>query len=142
MSLARTSPTTLYWGEVWQAARGQLVVCWGIYIVRDDGLLSFIASGRVPYLTVVLHISFAKITPFLYLGSQTIVFELQMFNVILQFPHLPCLLLMFLLHVLTPMKELIFGRLDHRVVGHCNCVRQSRFGKGNCRSYWRGRATG
>ena len=82
----------------------------------DDGLLSFIAGGRVPCLIAILHVSFAKIVPFFCLGLQTIVFTLQLFSAILQFPHLPCLLLLFPLHLLTLMEELIFMRLMHQIV--------------------------
>ena len=64
MSLARPGPATFCWGEVWQAALGQLVVCQGIYIVRYDRLVSFIASVRVSCLTAILHVSFAKIAFF------------------------------------------------------------------------------
>ena len=60
----------------------------------------------------------------------------------LQLLHLSCLFLLLSLHVLTSMEELIFGRLDHRVVGHCNCVKRIRCGMGNRRSYWLRRATG
>ena len=79
---------------------------------------------------------FAKIVPFFYLGQQKIVLTLQMFNAILQFPHLSCLLLLFLLHVLTSMKKLVFRGLDHQVVGHCSYVRRIRCEEGNLRSYW------
>ena len=59
-------------------------------------------------LLAILCVSFAKIVLFFYLGSQTIVFTLQVLNMILQFPHPPCLLLLLLLHVLLPIKELVF----------------------------------
>ena len=113
-----------------------------LHFIRDNGLLSFITSDWVSCLTAILQVSFAKIAPFFYLGPQTIVFTLQMLNAILQFHHMSCLLLLFLLHVLTPTKELIFGRLDHQVACHRNCVRRIRCGKGNHRSYWWQRATG
>ena len=111
--LAQPGSATFCWGEVWLASRGPLIICWGIYIVRDDGLLSFIVSSLVPCLTTILHIPFAKIESFFYLGLQSIFFKLQMFSTILQFSHLSYLLLLFLFHVLTPMNKLIFGRLDH-----------------------------
>ena len=87
-------------------------------------------------LAAIWHVFFAKIAHFFNLGSQTVVFPLQMFDAILQFPHPSCLLFLFLLHVLTPMKKLIFGRLNHRVSSHCTCVRRIRCRYGNHRSYW------
>ena len=69
-------------------------------------------------------------------SPKTIVFTLQVLIAILQFPHLPCLFLLLLLHILTLMKELVFGRLNHWIARHCNCVRRIRCGEGNHRSYW------
>ena len=55
-------------------------------------------------------------------------------------PSFVCLLLLFLLHISTPMKKLIFWRMDHWVASHCTCVRRIRRGEGNRRSYWWWRA--
>ena len=143
MSLARSGPVVFCWGRVWRASRGQLVVCRDICIVRDDELLSFVVNSRVPFLLAILRVFFAKIASFFNLDPQTIVFLLQMFGVILQFPHMFCLLFMFLLYVLTPMKKLILRRLDHLVAGHCTYVGRVRCGGyGNRWSYWWRRAVG
>ena len=48
------------------------------------------------------------IEAFLYMGPQLVIRSLQGFGMALQLLHLSCLLLLFLLHVLTPMEELIF----------------------------------
>ena len=86
-------------------------------------------------LPTILCVSFAKIVSFLYLGLETIVFKLQVLSLILQFPHLPCLFLP-LLHILTPMQELVLRRLNHRIARHCSCVRRIKCQEGNRRSYW------
>ena len=53
-----------------RVARGQLVICWDICIVKDDGLLSFVVNGRVLCLSSILHVSFAKIVPFFLPGPE------------------------------------------------------------------------
>ena len=84
---------------------------------------------------------FSKIAHFFNLGRQTVVFPLLMFSAILQFLHLSYFLFLFLLHVLTLMKKLVFERLDHWVSSHCTYVREIKCGYGNRWSYkWR-RAT-
>ena len=45
------------------------------------------------------------------------------------------LLLMFLLHILTPMKKLIFRQFDHWVASHCTGVRRIRHREGNRWNY-------
>ena len=59
---------------------------------------------------------FSKIVAFLYLGLQLVILPLQVFSVALQLLHLPCLLLLFPLHVLTLIEELVLWRLDHRII--------------------------
>ena len=75
--------------------------------------------------------------PFFYLGLQTMVFTLHMFSAILEFPHLPCLLLLLPIHLLTPIEKLIFKCLMHRIVQHCAC-----FGLIECRRGSRKRSWG
>ena len=96
-------------------------------------LLSFIAEDWMLCLIVILYVSFVKIAHFFFLGSQTIIFTLQVLSAFLQFLHLSRLLLLFLIHILMPMKKLIFRRLDHWVASHCICIRQIRCRNG---SYW------
>ena len=71
---------------------------WAPFLYRER-------SGAL--LDCYLAFSFTKIVPFFYMGPKTIVFMLQVFSAILQFHHLPCLLFIFLLYLLIPMKELI-----------------------------------
>ena len=73
-------------------------------------------------------------------GSETIIFTLQVLSMILKFPHLPCLFLLLLLHILTLMKELVLGQLNHRIAQHCKSVKRTRCREGNRWSYWWRRA--
>ena len=83
VSLVRLGPIAFYWEGVWLTITGQLVVYRDIYIVRDDGLLSFVANDRVLCLPAILRVFFAKIVSFFYLGPEMIIFTLQVLSAIL-----------------------------------------------------------
>ena len=104
------------------------------YLHRQGRWASFLYSGRLDALLYCyLARLFCQNRSFFFLGSQTIIFMLQVLSAFLQFLHLSRLLLLFLIHILMPMKKLIFRRLDHWVASHCICIKQIRYRNG---SHW------
>ena len=88
----------------------------------------------MPCLTSVLHVSLAKIVPFLYLGPKRSFSRCRCSCD----PAIPSSTLL-APPVSSPCLDTNEGTdlqvLDHRVIGHCNCVRKRKYGKGNRRSY-------
>ena len=79
----------------------------GIDVVGNNGLFSFIMSDWIFTMIAILYIP-SKFVDFFYLGPHLVILALQAFNATFELLHLSRLLLLFLLHLLTLMEELIF----------------------------------